>query len=38
MYLLPELNLRLRRPALFKMKPGTRIVSNSFDLGTLGAG
>ena len=29
MYLLPELNLRLR-PTLLKMKPGTRIVSHSF--------
>lgn len=33
LYLLPELNLRLR-PMLFKMKPGTRVVSNSFDMGT----
>jgi len=33
MYLLPELDLRLR-PILFKMKPGTRIVSNSFDMQT----
>ncbi|MES3003894.1 MAG: class I SAM-dependent methyltransferase [Pseudomonadota bacterium] len=32
MYLLPELNLKLR-PTLFRMKPGTRIVSNSFDMG-----
>lgn len=32
-YLLPELNLRLR-PILFKMKPGTRISSNSFDMQT----
>jgi len=31
LYLLPELNLRLR-PALFKMKPGTRVVSNSWDM------
>jgi SAM-dependent methyltransferase len=29
LYLLPELNLRLR-PTLLKMKPGTRIVSHSF--------
>lgn len=29
LYLLPELNLRLR-PALLKMKPGTRVVSHSF--------
>lgn len=29
LFLLPELNLRLR-PTLLKMKPGTRVVSNSF--------
>lgn len=33
LYLLPELNLRLR-PILFKMKPGTRISSNTFDMQT----
>jgi hypothetical protein len=33
MYLLPELNLKLR-PILFRMKPGTRISSNSFDMQT----
>jgi SAM-dependent methyltransferase len=32
MFLLPSLNVRLR-PTLLKMKPGTRIVSNSFDMG-----
>ncbi|RPI59226.1 MAG: class I SAM-dependent methyltransferase [Lysobacterales bacterium] len=32
LYLLPALNLRLR-PALLKMKPGTRIVSYSFTMG-----
>jgi SAM-dependent methyltransferase len=32
MYLLPELNLRLR-PTILKMKPGTRIVTNSFTMG-----
>jgi hypothetical protein len=32
LFLLPELNLRLR-PALLSMKPGTRVVSNSFDMG-----
>jgi hypothetical protein len=32
MFLLPSINLKLR-PKLFEMKPGTRIVSNSFDLG-----
>jgi len=33
LYLLPELNLRLR-PTLLKMKPGTRILSNSWDMQT----
>ena len=32
MYLLSDLNLRLR-PSLLKLKPGTRIVSNTFDMG-----
>lgn len=32
LFLMPELNLRLR-PVLLKMRPGTRIVSNSFDMG-----
>lgn len=32
LYLLPELNLRLR-PTLWKLKPGTRIVSHAFDMG-----
>lgn len=32
LYLLPELNLRLR-PTLLKMKPGTRVVSHSFTMG-----
>lgn len=32
MYLLPELNLRLR-PILFRMAPGTRVVSHSFRMG-----
>jgi hypothetical protein len=31
MFLLPDLNLRLR-PILLNMKPGTRVVSNSFDM------
>lgn len=31
MFLLPELNMRLR-PTLLAMKPGTRIVSNSFNM------
>jgi SAM-dependent methyltransferase len=32
LFLLQELNLRLR-PTLLAMKPGTRIVSNTFDMG-----
>jgi phospholipid N-methyltransferase len=32
LYLMPELNLKLR-PTLLKMKPGTRVVSNSFTMG-----
>jgi hypothetical protein len=32
MFLMPELNLQLR-PAILDLKPGTRIVSNSFDMG-----
>lgn len=32
LYLLPSLNEKLR-PTLLKMKPGTRIVSNSFSMG-----
>jgi hypothetical protein len=32
MFLLPELNLQLR-PAILNLKPGTRIVSNYFDMG-----
>lgn len=32
MFLLPSLNVKLR-PKLLKMKPGTRIVSNSFAMG-----
>lgn len=32
LYLLPELNERLK-PTLLKMKPGTRVVSNSFTMG-----
>lgn len=33
LYLLPEINLRLR-PKLFKeLKPGTRVVSHAFDMG-----
>ncbi len=32
MFLLPEINLKLR-PALLDLKPGTRIVSNTFTMG-----
>jgi hypothetical protein len=32
MFLLPGLNLKLR-PIILDMKPGTRVVSNSFDMG-----
>ncbi len=32
LYLLPTLNLKLR-PTLWKLKPGTRIVSHDFDMG-----
>ena len=32
MFLLPEINLKLR-PRILDLKPGTRIVSNSFDMG-----
>ncbi|HEX9932212.1 MAG TPA: methyltransferase domain-containing protein [Allosphingosinicella sp.] len=32
-YLLPELNLRLRPRLLAELRPGTRIVSHAFDMG-----
>jgi hypothetical protein len=32
LFLLPQLNVKLR-PKLLELKPGTRIVSNSFDMG-----
>jgi len=32
LFLLPDINLRLR-PRILNMKPGTRVVSNSFDMG-----
>jgi hypothetical protein len=32
LFLLPQLNLKLR-PTILSMKPGTRVVSNSFDMG-----
>ncbi len=37
LFLLPDLNLRLR-PQLLDMKPGTRVVSNSFDMGEVDSG
>ena len=33
LYLLPEVNLRLRPKLLAELKPGTRIVSHAFDMG-----
>lgn len=36
MYLLPDLNLRLR-PMLLKMKPGTRIASHNYNMGDWAA-
>jgi len=34
LYLLPDLNVKLRPRLLAELKPGTRIVSHSFDMGT----
>ncbi|MBM3369011.1 MAG: class I SAM-dependent methyltransferase [Betaproteobacteria bacterium] len=36
MFLLPTINLKLR-PKILELKPGTRIVSNSFDMGDWAA-
>jgi len=33
LYLMPEVNLRLRPKLLQELKPGTRVISNSFDMG-----
>ncbi|MDP8993408.1 MAG: 50S ribosomal protein L11 methyltransferase [Pseudomonadota bacterium] len=33
MYLLPEVNLRLRPRILTELRPGTRVVSHNFDMG-----
>jgi hypothetical protein len=33
LYLLPEVNLRLRPKLWRELKPGTRVVSHSFDMG-----
>ena len=34
LYLLPDLNVKLRSKLWAEMKPGTRIVSHQFDMGT----
>ena len=36
MFLLPDINLKLR-PRILNLKPGTRIVSNTFDMGEWSA-
>jgi hypothetical protein len=33
LYLLPDVNFKLRPKLLKELKPGTRIVSHSFDMG-----
>jgi hypothetical protein len=33
LFLLPNVNLKLRPKLLQELKPGTRIVSNTFDMG-----
>ena len=33
LYLLPEINIKLRSKLLKELKPGTRIVSHAFDMG-----
>jgi len=33
LYLLPEINLRLRPKLWSDLKPGTRVVSHAFDMG-----
>ena len=33
LYLLPDINLKLRPKLLSELKPGTRVVSHSFDMG-----
>src|SRR5262245_29957566 len=35
LYLLPKLNERLRPKLLRELKPGARVVSNSFDMGAV---
>ena len=34
LYLLPDLNVKLRPKLLAELKPGTRIISHQFDMGT----
>jgi hypothetical protein len=34
LYLLPDLNVKLRPRLLAELKPGTRVVSHQFDMGT----
>jgi hypothetical protein len=34
LYLLPDLNVKLRPRLLAELKPGTRIVSHQFDMGS----
>ena len=34
LFLLPSINLKLRPKLLQDLKPGTRVVSNTFDMGT----
>ncbi len=34
LYLLPDLNVKLRTRLLAELKPGTRVVSHQFDMGT----
>jgi hypothetical protein len=33
LYLLPEVNLKLRPKLLSELRPGTRIVSHNYDMG-----
>jgi SAM-dependent methyltransferase len=37
LYLMPEVNLRLRPKLLAELRPGTRVLSNSFDMGDWAA-
>ena len=33
LYLMPDVNMRLRPRLLSELKPGTRVVSHAFDMG-----